>query len=175
MIPIARPLSSGGLISSGGKPYIWKVGRAYAAIKLREIDGLFGGELAGHYYFKDFFYSDSGILTMLLVLNILNAVKEKGQNISDIINNIIKYHNSGELNFTVADKKAAMERIKQHFTTKYKVEKFYDFDGYRIEFKDWWFNIRPSNTEPYLRLLVEANKKELLKQKTEEIVGLIEN
>ncbi len=159
----------------GGKPYIWKVGRAYAAIKLREIDGLFGGELAGHYYFKDFFYSDSGMLAMLLVLNILNEIKEKGQNISEIIQDIVKYYNSGELNFTVTDKKAAMERIRQHFTTKYDVDKFYDLDGYRIEFKDWWFNIRPSNTEPYLRLLVEANTEELLQEKTDEIVRLIDN
>jgi phosphomannomutase len=157
----------------GGQPYMWKVGRAYAALKLREIDGLFGGELAGHYYFRDFNFSDSGMLTTLIVLKILKKLKEKGQNISDLINEISKYHNSGELNYTVEQKEEAMKKIKEHFSSTEEVLGFHDFDGYRIEFKDWWFNIRPSNTEPYLRLLVEATTKAKLKEKTDEISQLL--
>lgn len=158
----------------GGKPYMWKVGRAYAALKLREIDGLFGGELAGHYYFKDFYYSDSGILAMLIVLEILNKIKAEGHNISETIAAIAQYYNSGELNFTVSDKEAAMQSIKQHFEKNGEIVKFYDFDGYRVEFNDWWFNIRPSNTEPYLRLLIEADTEQKLEQKTKELNKLLE-
>ncbi len=158
----------------GGKPYMWKVGRANAAIKLREIDGLFGGELAGHYYFKDFFYSDSGMLAMLLILNILNELKKSGQKISEVINRISQYHGSGELNFECNEKDKAIEGIKQYFTQKYELEKISDIDGYRIEFADWWFNIRKSNTEPYLRLLIEADTAEILKSKTEEIKEVLQ-
>ena len=117
----------------GGEPYMWKVGRAYAAMKLRDIDGLFGGELAGHYYFRDFYFSDSGMLAMLIVLKILKRLKEDGQNISDLIKEISKYHNSGELNFTVEKKEDAMKKLKEHFSKTETVESFHDFDGYTIE------------------------------------------
>lgn len=157
----------------GGEPYMWKVGRAYAAMKLREIDGLFGGELAGHYYFRDFYFSDSGILASLIVLEILKELKEKGQKISDLIAEISKYHNSGELNFKIEKKEEAMLCIKSHFEKTEEVQAFYDFDGFRVEFKDWWFNIRPSNTEPYLRLLVEASSKAKLKEKLDTINKLL--
>ncbi|MDF1549615.1 MAG: phosphomannomutase/phosphoglucomutase [Bacteroidales bacterium] len=157
----------------GGEPYMWKVGRAYAAIKLREIDGLFGGELAGHYYFRDFYFSDSGILTTLLVLEILKGLKENGRNISDLISEISKYHNSGEINFKIQNKEEAMLCLKNYFSESEKLVEFYDFDGYRLEFADWWFNIRPSNTESYLRLLVEANTKVKLKEKIDTINKLL--
>jgi len=157
----------------GGEPYMWKVGRAYAAMKLREIDGLFGGELAGHYYFRDFYFSDSGILASLIVLEILKELKEKGQNISELIAEISKYHNSGELNFKIEKKEEAMLSVKSHFEKTEEVLAFYDFDGFRVEFKDWWFNIRPSNTEPYLRLLVEASSKGKLKEKLDTINKLL--
>jgi phosphomannomutase len=157
----------------GGEPYIWKVGRAFAALKLREIDGLFGGELAGHYYFKDFYYSDSGMLACLLVLEILSKYKKNGQTISSVIKAINKYHNSGEINFTIEKKTEAMEKLKSYFTENVKPVAFYDFDGYRIEFEEWWFNVRPSNTEPYLRLLVEANTKQLLDDKLHTIKSIL--
>ena len=157
----------------GGEPYMWKVGRAFAAQKLKEIDGLFGGELAGHYYFRDFFFSDSGILMTLIILQILNDLKKDNKNISDLIAKIDKYHNSGELNFKIEYKSEAMEMIKNTLSGEETPTTIYDFDGYRIEFKDWWFNIRPSNTEPYLRLLIEANTKSILKSKTEKIKNLL--
>ncbi len=153
--------------------HIWKVGRAHAALKLREIDGLWGGELAGHYYFKDFYYSDSGILASLIILQIVKELKQQGKTIGELINEISKYHNSGEINFKIEHKKEAMEAVVNHFTAQEKPQKVYDFDGYRLEYADWWFNIRPSNTEPYLRLLVEAKTEELLKAKTEEIKSII--
>jgi phosphomannomutase len=158
----------------GGKMYMWRVGRAYASIKLREINGLFGGELAGHYYFRDFYYSDSGILASLIILNIISKMKRKSIPISKLIAEISSYSNSGEINFRIENKKQAMEKIKDYFMSKENPTAFYDFDGYRIEFNDWWFNIRPSNTEPYLRLLVEANNDKLLKEKITTIKSLIE-
>lgn len=149
----------------GSNVTIWKVGRAFAALKLREIDGLFGGELAGHYYFRDFYYSDSGMLACLLVLRIVSKLKQKGKSLSHLINSIKNYANSGEINFRIKKKAEAMEALKSHFMKIEKPQAFYDFDGYRIEFKNWWFNIRPSNTEPYLRLLVEGNTESILSEK----------
>jgi phosphomannomutase len=146
----------------GGEPFMWKVGRAYAALKLREIDGLCGGELAGHYYFKDFFYSDSGIFACLVILKMVNEYKAKGIKISEKIKELKKYPNSGELNFIVQEKEKAMEKIKEYFVKNENPLALYDFDGYRIEFEEWWFNVRRSNTEPYLRLLIEANSEDIL-------------
>ncbi|MBR0073817.1 MAG: phosphomannomutase/phosphoglucomutase [Bacteroidales bacterium] len=157
----------------GGEPYIWRVGRAYAATKLREIDGLFGGELAGHYYFRDFYYSDSGIMASLLILTIIAEQKRKGKTFSQVMAGIARYKNSGEINFTIDKKQEAMDLVKNHFCNIEKPTRFLDFDGYRVEYPHWWFNIRPSNTEPYLRLILEADTDELLTQKTDEIKQLL--
>jgi len=149
----------------GAKIAMWKVGRAFAAPRLRELDGLWGGEVAGHYYFRDFFYSDSGLLAGILVLGIVANLKRAGIPFSQKIAEIKHYENSGEINFRVENKKAAMDAVKDHFMQAEKSLAFYDFDGYRVEFKDWWFNVRPSNTEPYLRFLCEATTKDLLQSK----------
>lgn len=156
-------------------PYIWKVGRAFAALKLREIDGIFGGEFAGHYYLKDFYYSDSAMVAALIILRVFSEMKQKGISVSELIQTIATYHNSGEINFRISQKAEAMEALKAYFTSQEKVENLMDFDGYRIEFQDWWFNVRPSNTEPYLRLLLEAKTKELLDQKLKEATEIIQN
>lgn len=152
---------------------MWRVGRAYAALKLREIDGVFGGELAGHYYFRDFFYSDSGYLATLILLNVIAENHEKGIKVSEIIAKIEAYENSGEINFKIERKEEAMNAVKDFFINSEKPEAFYDFDGYRIEYPEWWLSIRPSNTEPYLRLLVEAKSKNLLNEKVDLIKRII--
>jgi len=157
----------------GSDVEMWKVGRAYAALKLREIDGIYGGELAGHYYFRDFYYSDSGIMASLLVLHIVSKFKKEGLSFSALINRIKKYDNSGEINYKIERKKEAMEAVKEFFIKEEKPVAFFDFDGYRVEFKKWWFNIRPSNTEPYLRLLVEATNEGLLKEKLNKIESIL--
>ncbi len=136
--------------------HMWRVGRAFAAKKLNDIDGLFGGELAGHYYFKDFYYSDSGLLAAILVLNIVSEMKKQGISFSQAISKIETYKNSGEINFKIEKKLEAMDAVKDHYMAQAKPDAFYDFDGYRIEYPNWWLNIRPSNTEPYLRFLAEA-------------------
>ena len=157
------------LAPMGGVMNTWRVGRAYAALKLREIDGVFGGELAGHYYFRDFFYSDSGLLAAILILNVVAKMKAQGVSLSQLIARIEKYQNSGEINFRVEDKKGAMDAVRDYFMSTEKSTAYMDFDGYRVEFPDWWFNIRPSNTEPYLRFLCEANSKELLDEKVAKV------
>lgn len=158
----------------GSTMHMWRVGRAYAALKLREIDGIFGGELAGHYYFKDFFYSDSGILASLIVLDIVSKKKKEGLSLSTLISNIARYANSGEINFKIERKQEAMDAVRDYFNKSEKATASFDFDGYRIEFADWWFNIRPSNTEPYLRLLAEAKTQKMLDEKLEKIKSIIE-
>jgi len=160
--------------SLGGKPYMWKVGHAFAKLKMRELDAVVGGELAGHYYFRDFYYCDSGLLTSFIVLDVVNQYKVKeNKTISELISDINKYKGSGEINFKIDNKKEVMDYIVEYFNDKEPPQKIYDFDGYRIEFNDWWFNIRPSNTEPYLRLVVEADNESLLNGKVKLLKELI--
>ena len=153
------------LAPMGCRMETWKVGRAFAAKKLRELDGVWGGELAGHYYFKDFFYSDSGLLASMLILRVVASMKKKGVSLSQLIGRIARYKNSGEINFRIEDKKGAMDAVKEYFTSAETPTATMDFDGYRVEFPDWWFNIRPSNTEPYLRFICEATSEALLEEK----------
>ena len=157
------------LAPMGGVMNTWRVGRAYAALKLRELDGVFGGELAGHYYFRDFYYSDSGLLAAILITNVVAKMKAQGVSLSQLIARIEKYQNSGEINFRVEDKKGAMDAVRDYFMSTEKSTAYMDFDGYRVEFPQWWFNIRPSNTEPYLRFLCEATSKELLDEKVAKV------
>ena len=162
------------LAPMGGIMNTWRVGRAYAALKLRELDGVYGGELAGHYYFRDFFYSDSGLLAAILILNVIAKKKAEGISLSALISRIEKYQNSGEINFKLDRKQEAMDAVRDYFMSHEKATASMDFDGYRVEFPDWWFNIRPSNTEPYLRFLCEATTKELLDEKVAKVREIIE-
>lgn len=157
------------LTPMGGTMNTWRVGRAYAALKLRELDGVFGGELAGHYYFRDFYYSDSGLLAAILITNVVAKMKAQGVSLSQLIARIEKYQNSGEINFRIEDKLGAMNAVRDYFMEQEKATAYMDFDGYRVEFPDWWFNIRPSNTEPYLRFLCEATSRELLDEKVAQV------
>lgn len=162
------------LTPKGATMHTWRVGRAFAATKLREIDGIFGGELAGHYYFRDFFYSDSGILACILILNVVSKLKAQGISLSQAIGQIETYANSGEINFKLERKKEAMDAVRDYFIANESPTKTMDFDGYRVEFPDWWFNIRPSNTEPYLRFIAEAKTTEMLNAKVSKAREIIE-
>ncbi|MBR6457432.1 MAG: phosphomannomutase/phosphoglucomutase [Bacteroidales bacterium] len=156
--------------------HTWRVGRAFAAPKLREIDGLWGGELAGHYYFKDFFYSDSGLLASMIVLRIVAALKKEGKTFSQQIAEIAGYENSGEINFRLEDKAGAMKAVCDHFRAELgEPEKFMDFDGFRLEYPTWWFNVRPSNTEPYLRFICEATTQQELQARIAEVSDILVN
>ena len=100
-------------------------------------------------------------------------MKKDGISVSQLIQNIATYYNTGEINFKINQKSDAMEALKNHFSEKEEVVTFMNFDGYRIEFNDWWFNVRPSNTEPYLRLLMEAKTQSLLDSKLQEAKSVI--
>ena len=152
---------------------IWRVGRAYGATKLREVNGIYGGELAGHYYFRDFYFSDSGLMASLIMLDIVDDFKKQGKSVSSLIHEISTYANTGEVNFRIERKQEAMDTVVAHFKKQQTPTAYYDFDGYRLEFPEWWFNIRPSNTEPYLRFLAEAKSQQLLDEKTKQVYALL--
>lgn len=159
------------LASLGSNVTIWKVGHAFAKMKIREIHGIFGGELAGHYYFRDFFNCDSGILASMIVLKVVARLKKEGKTFSSFVDSIVKYANSGENNFKLVHKDEAMKALYDAYAPN--ADRVLDFDGYRIEYKTWWFNVRKSNTEPYLRLVVEAKDKALLDEKFAELSAII--
>ena len=159
----------------GGEMRTWRVGRAFAAHKLREIGGIYGGELAGHYYFRDFYYSDSGLMACLIILDVIARFKKEGLTLSQLISRIETYANSGEINFRIDRKKDAMDAVRDHFTSLEKPTASFDFDGYRVEFPDWWFNIRPSNTEPYLRFIAEAKTKDMLDEKVAKVKEIVKS
>lgn len=162
------------LREEGARPVMWKVGHAFAKVRMREENAAFGGELAGHYYFRDFFWCDSGELAALVALGeIARARNEGGMALSALAASVNRYANTGELNFRIDDKAAAMERLRQHFVSKREPTAFFDFDGYRIEYPEWWFNVRPSNTEPYLRLIIEARTEEMLAERRAEMESLL--
>lgn len=159
----------------GGRVTTWKVGHAYAKVKLREIDGVFGGELAGHYYFRDFNNCDSGMLAALIVLQVVAKLHAEDKTFSSLIDTIVTYANSGERNFKLEQKDEAMAALYQKYAVEQKPILVLDFDGYRIEYPNWWFNVRKSNTEPYLRLVAEAKTQEMLDEKVKEISAIIKS
>ncbi len=163
------------IVELGGEPHMWKVGHSFAKMKMRELGCIVGGELAGHYYFRDFFNCDSGILTALIVLSVAAKLKAEGKPFSSCIDGLMRYANSGELNFRIANKDGAIAALVENFTANEKPEAIHDFDGVRVEFADWWFNVRPSNTEPYLRLLVEAGNECLLAKKRTAIEAVLKD
>lgn len=143
-----------------------RVGHAFMKKTLRTVHAVFGGELSGHFYYRDNFYADSGMITLVHIINILSR---KDQPISELIKPLRRYYASGEINFAVEDKEAMMKELSHKFGQGTAD----DLDGITIQFKDWWFNCRPSNTEPLLRLNVEAKTKEFLKKQLKEIEDIL--
>ncbi|HEY9592963.1 MAG TPA: phosphomannomutase/phosphoglucomutase [Spirochaetia bacterium] len=154
------------LTELGAEPAICRVGHSHAKKLLRETKGIVGGELAGHYYFRENYFCDSG---MIASLAIMETLARAGKPASKVISGISKYCFSGELNFTVTDGPAIVQRIRD----EYAGGKLTDIDGIRVDFPDWWFNLRVSNTEPLLRLVVEARTPKDLEDKKKELIGKI--
>ncbi|MBO6049641.1 MAG: phosphomannomutase/phosphoglucomutase [Spirochaetales bacterium] len=152
--------------------YIWKVGHAFAKMKIREKHCVFGGELAGHYYFRDFYNCDSGILASLLVLQTVAQLKKEGKTLGQLVDEIVAYQNSGEINFKLEQKDQAIDALYSKYS-KMNPTKIMDFDGYRIEFPTWWFSVRKSNTEPYLRIVAEAKTKAELDERLADLKAII--
>ena len=150
----------------------WKVGHAFAKMKIREKGCIFGGELAGHYYFRDFNNCDSGILASLIVLQTVVQLKKHGKKLGQLIDEIVCYANSGEINFKLDRKDEAISALYEKYS-KLGPTAIMDFDGYRIEFPSWWFNVRKSNTEPFLRIVAEARTQDELDARLSELKAII--
>ena len=149
------------LKENGFTPVMGKVGHAYAKVLLRETGAICGGELAGHYYFRDFVHCDSGELAALRILSAFAKAKKSGKSVSGLMAPLLgKYANSGEVNFVVADKKAAIGRVLAAAKTFAAEKARSEIDGYRLEYDEGWISVRQSNTEPYLRLIVECDTRE---------------
>jgi phosphomannomutase len=152
--------------AAGGVPRRERVGHAFMKKALADGHGVLGGELSGHFYFRDNFNCDSGAIAFASVLSVLG---QQGRPFSQLIAPLRRYCQSGEINFTVSDKDAKMQEVVEAF----KGAEVDTLDGVTIEFKDWWCNVRPSNTEPLLRLNVEARDEKSLKDKLKKLQAIL--
>ena len=154
-----------------GVPMLSKAGHSFIKEVMRENNAIYGGEMSGHHYFRDFYYSDSGMIPWLLLLQ---SISESGKTLSELVSErVSKFPISGEINTTVANPQQLLETIKNHYQ-QYDPA-IDDLDGYSFDFKTWRFNLRMSNTEPLVRLNVESRENQkLIEEKTKEILGLID-
>ena len=143
---------------AGGVPLRERVGHSFMKATMRKHDSPFGGELAGHFYFRRNFTADSSIMTLI---EVLNHLRETGRTLSELIEPLNRYNATGEVNFRVEDKVGMIRELAEAFADG---EVDY-LDGITVQFADWWFNVRPSNTEPFLRLVLEARTRELMDEK----------
>jgi phosphomannomutase len=151
---------------NGGHPVRTRVGHSFIKRVMAETGAIFGGEHSGHYYFRDNYRADSGMIAALLILEALSA---ESAALSELLKPFQRYVASGEINSEVNDQQGAMEELARY----YSEGKEDRTDGLTVEFDDWWFNCRPSNTEPLLRLNLEARTKGLMEEKRDEVLGLI--
>ena len=154
----------------GGKALMNRVGHAFIKRRMREEDAVFGGEVTGHYYFRDFYYADNGFIPALLILELMSR---KNMTLRDLLAPLReKYFISGEINTRVSEQARVADRLRA-LGDRYKEGNTYTLDGFSAEFPDWHFNVRGSNTEPMLRLNLEALTPELMAQKRDEVLAII--
>jgi phosphomannomutase len=151
---------------NGGEPIISRVGHSFIKEKMRNEDVAFAGEISGHYYFRDNFFTESTDIPLIMILELLS---NSGKKLSQIKKEIIRYSHSGEINKEVTDREAIFERLKK----KYSGRELLELDGLTFSSKDYWFNVRVSNTEPLIRVNLEANNRELMEEKLNEVFELI--
>jgi len=152
---------------AGGVPLINRVGHAYIKHRMRKDDAVFGGEVSAHYYFRDFSQADSGVVPFLLLLELISL---RGQKLSEILAPYReRFFLTGEINTPVADVALKLQELKE----RYADGRVTHLDGISVDYDDWHFNVRPSNTEPLLRLNLEAMSEELMEQKRDEVLELI--
>jgi phosphomannomutase len=151
---------------SRGTPIMCRVGHAFIKQQMRDTHALFAGELSGHYYFRDNYYTESSAMA---VLHIANLVSRSAQPLSEMVKPICRYFASGEINSEVANAGAVLDALRK----KYRDGRAIELDGLSVEFKDWWFNVRSSNTEPLVRLNIEARTQPLMEQKRDELLAII--
>lgn len=150
----------------GGKVDLCRVGHSLIKKQMRAEGAVFAGELSGHYYFDENYKAELSSLAAIMIINLMN---ESGKKLSELTHDLKKYFHSGEINSDVADKDVVFVRLKE----KYEAGKLNELDGVRIDFPDWWFNVRASNTEPKIRLNMEAKTKELMIEKRDELLKII--
>jgi phosphomannomutase len=146
------------IVEAGGVPIRERVGHSFMKATMRRHNSPFGGELAGHFYFRDNFTADSSIMT---VVEVLDHLRQTAEPLSRLIAPLLRYHATGEINFHVEDKEGMIRRLGEVFGDG-EVD---HLDGITVQFDDWWFNVRPSNTEPLLRMVLEARTRELMNEK----------
>lgn len=151
---------------NGGKAIMSRVGHAFIKAQMRQYDAVFAGELSGHYYFKENYTAESQGLAFI---KLANLTCKTGKKVNELVAPLRKYFASGEINSKVADVNAVLAKIK----TKYADGKMFELDGISVEYSDWWFNVRSSNTEPLLRLIVEAKTRARMEEKRDELLALI--
>jgi len=151
----------------GGKVIIGRIGHSFIKERMRKENIIFQGELNGHYYLREHYFCEAPFFA---IFKILEEISERGRSISELVKPFRKYFHSGEINFEVKDKKKVLKTLENKFSRGGKVLKI---DGLRIDYSDWWFNARPSHTEPVLRLVVEAKTKELMEKKKKELIKMI--
>ena len=155
------------ITAAGGTPLMERVGHAFIKRRMADEDAVFAGEVTGHYYFRDFFYADSGILPSLVLLELLSR---RGVRLSQLLAELeAKYFISGEINSTVANPQAKMAELAE----KYADGEQHRLDGVSVNYPTWHFNVRPSNTEPLLRLNLEAKSQADMEQRRDEVLGII--
>jgi phosphomannomutase len=153
---------------AGGIPLVNRVGHAFIKARMRQEDAAFAGEVSGHYYFRDFSQADSGVVPFLLMLELIS---KKGRRLSEILEPLRdRYFITGELNTPVPDVALKLQELKERYGGEGRVS---HLDGISVDFDDWHFNVRPSNTEPLLRLNLEAASEELMEKKRDEVLALI--
>jgi len=153
---------------AGGVPLINRVGHAFIKHRMRKDDAAFGGEVSGHYYFREFSQADSGVVPFLLMLELIS---KKGRKLSEILEPYrARYFLTGELNTPVSDVAVKLQELKERYASEGEVS---HLDGISVDADDWHFNVRPSNTEPLLRLNLEARSQELMERKRDEVLDLI--
>jgi phosphomannomutase len=154
------------IVKAGGVPIRSKVGHSIIKAEMREQDIVFGGEHSGHFYFRDNWYADSGMIALLACLELFG---EANTSVSEVIAPIDTRFRSGEINSEVGDVTVTLQRIQAHYADA----KMDYLDGVTISYPDWWMNLRPSNTEPLLRLNVEGDERALMEQHRDEALALI--
>jgi phosphomannomutase len=157
------------VIEHGGIPVRTRVGHSFIKAKMAETNAIFGGEHSGHFYFRDFWYADSGMLT---ALHTLAALGTSDRTLSQLLAEYSRYSQSGEINSEVADQAAATEVVRSRYA-KLSGVTFDELDGLTVSGGSWWFNLRPSNTEPLLRLNVEASNEEEMSALRDEVLGFV--
>jgi phosphomannomutase len=150
----------------GGIPIRERVGHSFIKQTMAETEAIFAGEHSGHYYFRDNYRADSGLIAAMIVLEIISM---QDKPLSEVLAPFKKYYDSGEINSRVEDIPGKLQEI----VDAYNAARIDHMDGLSVEFSDWWFNVRPSNTEPLLRLNLEAVSKELMEEKRDEVLSLI--